>query len=298
LSDPDLNLVPGSVTTTAGTVTIGNGGSDTSVQVDVPSVPVSGTVTVTFNVLIDAFAESGSVLNNVASTIGSSLPGVDPNERNFGPVTDDADVTIAPAQVVKSVLPATSSEQSEPSAPSGLGDPTLVDLTIGEEVTFRIVATLAEGVSPSVIITDTLPDNATGQMQVTGSELIAVGANLTLGNAWSLGDPGIISGVNSNVVTFDFGSVTNTPDGDVDDDDRIIVEVTAVVTSAAVNSGIEVLTNNVLIQYNTGLNVSGSADIEVVEPILNVNKSGSVNSADAGDTITYSITIENSMPPT
>lgn len=298
LSDPDLNLVPGSVTTTAGTVTIGNGGSDTSVQVDVPSVPVSGTVTVTFNVLIDAFAESGSVLNNVASTIGSSLPGVDPNERNFGPVTDDADVTIAPAQVVKSVLPATSSEQSEPSAPSGLGDPTLVDLTIGEEVTFRIVATLAEGVSPSVIITDTLPDNATGQMQVTGSELIAVGANLTLGNAWSLGDPGIISGANSNVVTFDFGSVTNTPDGDVDDDDRIIVEVTAVVTSAAVNSGIEVLTNNVLIQYNTGLNVSGSADIEVVEPILNVNKSGSVNSADAGDTITYSITIENSMPPT
>lgn len=298
LSDPDLNLVPTTVSTTSGTVTTGNGVTDTTVQVDVASVPVGGSVTVTFDVIIDPTAVSGSVLNNVASTIGDSLPGNDPNERDFGPVTDDADVTIAPAQVVKSVLPATSSEQSEPSAPSGLGNPSLVDLTIGEEVTFRIVATLAEGVSPSVIITDTLPDNASGQMQVTGSELIAVGTNLTLGNAWSLGDPGVISGANSNVVSFDFGSVSNTPDGAVDDDDRIVVEVTAVVTSASVNTGIEVLTNNVLIQYNTGLNVSGSADIEVVEPILNVNKSGSVTSADAGDTITYSITIDNTAPPT
>lgn len=295
LSDPDLTLVAGTVTTSSGTVTTGNGGGDTTVQVDVASVPVSGTVTVTFNVDIDPLAVSGSVLNNIASTIGDSLPGNDPNERDYGPVTDDADVTIAPAQVVKSVLPATSTEQSE--GVSGQGDPSLVDLTLGEQVTFNIVATLAEGVSPSVIITDTLPDNATGQMEVTGSEVISVGGNLTPANIWNPGDPGVISGANNNVVTFDFGSVTNTPDGTVNADDQIVVQVTGVVTNAAVNTGIEVLTNNVLIQYDTGLNVSGSADVEVVEPVLNVNKSGSVNSADAGDTITYTITIDNTAPP-
>lgn len=292
LSDPDLNLVVGTVTTTSGTVTTGNTAGDTTVQVDVASVAVSGSVTVTFQVQIDPSAESGDVLNNIASTGGSSLPGVSPDERNYGPVTDDANVNIAPAHVVKSVLPATSTEQSE--GVSGQGNPGLVDLTIGEEVTFNIVATLAEGVSPSVIITDTLPDNATGQMQVTGSQVISVGANLTPTNTWNPGDPGI---ANNNVVTFDFGAVTNTPDGVVNADDQIVVQVTGVVTSAAVNSGIEVLTNNVLIQYNTGLNVSGSADVEVVEPILNVNKSGSVNSADAGDTITYTITIDNTVPP-
>jgi len=290
LSDPDLTLVAGTVTTTSGTVTTGNGGGDSTVQVDVASVPNPGSVTVTFDVLIDPLAVSGSVLNNVASTSGDSLPGNDPNERDYGPVTDDADVNIAPAQVVKSVLPATSTEQSE--GVSGQGNPGLVDLTLGEEVTFNIVATLAEGVSPSVIITDTLPDNATGQMHVTGSQLISVGANLTPTNAPATGSIGP-----ANVVSFNFGSVTNTPDGTVNADDQIVVQVTAVVTNAAVNSGIEVLTNNVLIQYDTGLNVSGSADVEVVEPILNVNKSGSVNSADAGDTITYSITIDNTVPP-
>lgn len=295
LTDPDLNLVVGSVNTTSGVITTGNTPGDTTVRVDVASVAVSGSVTVTFQVQIDPTAESGDVLNNIASTSGSSLPGASLDERTYGPVTDDADVNIAPAQVVKSVLPATSTEQSE--GVSGQGNPGLVDLTIGEEVTFNIVATLAEGVSPSVIITDTLPDNATGQMQVTGSQVISVGANLTPTNTWNPGDPGIISGANNNVVTFDFGAVTNTPDGVVNADDQIVVQVTGVVTSAAVNSGIEVLTNNVLIQYNTGLNVSGSADVEVVEPILNVNKSGSVNSADAGDTITYTITIDNTVPP-
>ncbi len=292
LSNTFLNLVPGSVTTSSGIVTTGNGGSDTTVRVDVASVPNPGIVTVTFNVLIDDAAVSGDVLNNIASTIGSSLPGIDPNERGFGPVTDDANVNIAGATVVKTVLPLTSSEQSEPSAPSGLGNPSLVDLTIGEEVTFNIVATLAEGVSPSVIITDTLPNNATGQMHVVSSQVISVGANLAPTLSPAVGTIGL-----PNVVVFDFGSVTNTPDGVVNADDQIVVQVTAVVTSANVNSGIEVLRNNVLIQYNTGLNESGYADVEVVEPILNVDKTGSVNSADAGDTITFSITIDNTLPP-
>ncbi|MCX7545781.1 isopeptide-forming domain-containing fimbrial protein [Marinicella gelatinilytica] len=293
LSDPDLNLVAGSVVTSSGTITTGNAGGDTTVQVDVSSVPVGGSVTVTFDVTIDPTAVSGSVLNNVASTIGDSLPGNDPYERDYGPVTDDADVTIAPAEVVKSVLPATSTNQDEASAPSGESDPSLVDLTIGEEVTFNIVATLAEGVSPSVIITDTLPDNATGQMVVTGSELISIGGNLTPTNAWLVGDPGVVSGANNNVVTFDFGSVVNVPDGTVDGNDQIVVQVTALVTNASVNEGIEVLTNTVLIQYDTGADVSGSADIEVVEPNMLVDKAGDVNSADAGDTITYTIEVSN-----
>jgi uncharacterized repeat protein (TIGR01451 family)/fimbrial isopeptide formation D2 family protein len=286
ISDPNLTLVVGTVSTTDGVITTGNTVGDTSVQVDVPSVLNGSAVTVTFDVLISATAPSGSVLPNTAAAIGSSLPGADPNERDYGPVTDDAQVNIVAATVVKSVIPATSTEQSE--GVSGQGNAGLVDLTIGEEVTFEIVATLAEGVSPSVIITDTLPNNASGHMDVVSASVIAEGANLIPTNSFPTGN---ISP--SNVVTFDFGAVTNVPDGVVNNDDQIVVQVTAVVLDETVNEGIEILTNNVLIQYNTGLDVSGSADIEVVEPELTIDKSGSVNTADAGDTIVYTLVIEN-----
>jgi len=284
LADPNLTLV-GNVMTTQGTVTTGNGVGDTTVAVDVGTIPFSPvtTITITFDVLIGNGVTSGQMIPNTAAVTFDSLP---VGGREYDPVEDDANVEIGAAEITKVVLPATSSEQT--GGTSGQGDAGLVDLTIGEEVTFRIQATLAEGVSPSVIITDTLPGNATGSMAVVSSTVVSIGANLTPTNVLTTGTTGP-----ANVEVFDFGSVTNTPDGVVNDDDRIIVEVTAVVLDAGVNSGLEVLTNNVMIQYDAGLSVSGSADIEVVEPRLGIDKSSPTTTADAGDIITYTIEITN-----
>lgn len=289
LNDPDLTLVDSTVTTTSGSVVTGNMPGDSSVQVDIPSIAMGGSVTIMFDAIISPTAESGDVLVNTVSGIYSSLPGLEPNERDYGPVTNSAQLTVSAAQIVKVVLPATSSEQSDGTIAFG-NDPALVDLTIGEEVTFRITATLAEGVSPSVTITDTLPGNAAGQMEVVSATIVSTGTLVAT-------IPAPVPNVGpANVVSFNFGSVTNAPDGVVNNDDRIIIEVRAVVTEDAVNAGIETLTNNVLIQYNTGLNVSGSADVEVVEPVMAVTKTGSVSSADAGDIITYTVVISNSAP--
>lgn len=289
LSDPDLFLDDQTVTTTSGSVTTGNTIGDTTVQVDVPSIPAGGSVTIQFDAIISPTVVSGDTVGNTASAIYSSLPGVDPDERDYGPVSDSATVNINAAEIVKVVLPATSSEQSDGTVGMG-NDAGLVDLTIGEEVTFRITATLAEGVSPSVIITDTLPGNATGQMEVVSANVISTGT-LVASNPAPAANIGP-----ANVVSFDFGSVSNAPDGVTNDDDRIIIEVRAVLTNDGVNAGIETLTNNVLIQYNTGLDVSGSADVEVVEPVMSVSKIGSTTTADAGDTITYTVVISNSAP--
>ncbi|WP_154223712.1 isopeptide-forming domain-containing fimbrial protein [Marinicella rhabdoformis] len=291
MSDPDLTLIATTVTSSAGpaTVTTGNSLGDTTIQVDVPSIAVGGAVTVQFDALISAGVLSGDTVNNTASAEFSSLPGNDPNERAYGPVDGSATVNISAAQIVKVVLPATSNEQSDGTVVLG-NDPTLVDLTIGEEVTFRITATLAEGVSPDVVITDTLPGNATGQMEVVSANLISTGTLVAT-------NPAPTANIGpANVVSFDFGSVTNAPDGVVNDDDRIVIEVRAVVADAAVNAGTETLTNNVLIQYSSGLDVSGSADVEVVEPLMTVTKTGSVTTADAGDIITYTVVVSNSSP--
>ncbi len=288
LADPNLTLVTtptGTVTTTQGTVTTGNTAGDTTVVVDVGTIPFSPatTVTVTFQVLVGNGVSSGQMIPNTASATYESLPS---GGRVYDPVEAMENLEIGAAEITKVVLPATSSEQT--GGTSGQGNAGLVDLTIGEEVTFRIQATLAEGVSPSVIITDTLPGGATGLMEVVSSTVVSIGGQLSPTNTLTTGTTGP-----ANVEVFDFGSVTNFPDGVVNDDDRIIVEVTAIVVDDGVNSGLEVLTNNVMIQYAAGLNESGSADIEVVEPRLGIDKSSPTTTADAGDTITYTIVITN-----
>ena len=283
LSSAFLNLTVGTVTTTAGVITTGNTGGDTTVLVDVASIAIGNSVTVSFDAILAATTPSGTNLINTAGAAYSSLVG---GGRIYTPVTDTATVSVDAAVITKSTLPLSSTEQS--AGTSSQGNPGLVDLTIGEQVTFEIVTTLAEGVSPAVIITDTLPNNATGSMNVISASVISVGANLTPTI------PAPVANISpANVVGFDFGSVSNAADGMVDSNDQIVIQVTAMVLDAGVNSGLEVLTNNVLVQYNTGLDASGSADIEVVEPRLTINKSSPTTTADAGDTITFTISIAN-----
>ncbi len=287
LSSPFLNLNTGSVTTTQGVITTGNTLGDTTVLVTIGDIAAGASVTITFDVTLDATTPSGASIVNTGSIDGySSLPGG--SGRTYGSTTDTATVTGVAAVVTKTTLNVTSTEQS--GGVAGEGNAALVDLTIGEEVTFEITATLAEGVSPSVIITDTLPNNATGHMEVTGFTIqpLPGTTNLTLTNP----NPAN-TGATANVLELDFGSVTNVADGVVDANDQIVIQITAVVMDDAVNSGLEVLTNNVMVQYNTGLTASASSDVEIVEPRMTVNKTGSTTSADAGDIITFTITIDN-----
>ncbi len=284
LADANLSLVAGTVITTQGTVTTGNTGGDTTVVIDIGTINNGSAVTVTFDAVLGNSVVSGETVDNTATVTNySSLPG---GGRVYPNVEDDASVIINVAETTKTVLGATSTEQSGGIDP--IGDGSLVDLTIGEEVTFRITSTLAEGVSPSVIITDNLPNNAAGQMAYVSSNVVFVGLNLTADIPMPAADITLPS-----YVSYDFGQVINATDGVTTVDDQIIIEVTARVTNLLVNSGIETLTNNVLVQFNTGLSTSASANIEVVEPRMSIDKTSATSSADAGDVITFIVSVDN-----
>ncbi len=288
LSDANLNLLSGTVVSSAGTVVTGNGLGDTTIVINVPSIDRTGqpgsVLTVTFDAEIGGAVTAGTTINNTASVTGyNSIPG---GGRSYPQVNGSTQVSVSTASATKTVLPATSTEQS--AGTSGQGDGSLVDLTIGEAVTFEIVATLSEGVSPQVIITDTLPDSAAGQMQLVSATVISEGSNLTVTNSF----PAPVIGP-ANVVSFDFGQVTNTADGVVTAADQIVVQVVAQVTNIASNQGIEVLTNAALIQFNGGVDTTISADIEVVEPQLRVDKSSTTLTGDAGDTVPVVLNINN-----
>jgi len=286
LADVDLDLVAGTVVVSQGAVITGNTLGETIVEVNVGDLAIGASMTVEFDATISSTVASGETVDNTATVTNyNSLPG---GGRVYDDVDDSATVNIDPAVTEKIVLGATSTEQSD--GINTRGDVTLADLTIGEEVTFRITTTLAEGVSPSVIITDNLPNNAAGQMDYVSANIVSVGGNLLpLTLATTPAVPALPSSV-----SFDFGSVTNTSlDDVVTSDDQIVIEVTGRVTDIAANQGLEELINNVIVQFNAGLNATAQATIEVVEPVLTIDKTSATTTADAGDTITYTLTVDN-----
>lgn len=171
------------------------------------------------------------------------------------------------------------------------------DLAIGETATFRLVVTLPEGTSDFITITDNLPSAASGVMEYVSSNIISIGTNLkdSGGVAQLTGVTPAISGVGSGtVVEWVFGQVVNIGnDNVVNDDDRIIIEITGIIRDNALNNDGSDLTNNSVVLFGAGLTGTSNVNIDIVEPELQILKNSVTTTADAGDVVTYSMVISH-----
>jgi len=257
----------------------------------------------------------GSTLLNSATAVWSSLPGSNGTSSNptgsstpggsgsstgertgSGGVNDHTDTGSASISVDSVVLSKAVISTSESDTGSGEFRPAIEDLVIGEAASFEIVATLPEGTTPQLIITDTVPFS-NGVMRLDSASVVSIGANLTADDP---APPALISDAQlsdaiNDTVSFDFGQVINAADGVVDANDRVVIQVTATLVDQAANASSDELSNTALVQFGPGLNASASAAVDVVEPLLNIDKSGSITQGDAGDAVTYTITI-NHLP--
>ena len=270
-------------------------------------------VTVTFDADLNAAVAPGTVVSNTTTSTWTSLPGSNGSGSNPtgsttpgapGSVTGERDdsggvndftaagganVNVPGVGLTKSVI-----TTDEIDTGNSEFRPTIDDLVVGESATFEIVVTLPEGTTPQLVISDTVPFS-NGVMRLDSANIISVGARLTPGNA---APPAMISdaqrtdGIN-DTVSFDFGQVVNTADGVVDARDQVVIQVSATLVDEAANANSDALTNNALVQFGSGLDASASADIDVVEPLLNIDKSGSITQGDAGDVVTFTITIDH-----
>jgi hypothetical protein len=94
----NTSLVAGSVSTSQGTVTTGNSGGDTSVGVDVGNVASPGSVTITFDVLID-IQSPATEISCQGSVSGGNFMALNTDDPDT-PAPDDATVTpITPPDV-------------------------------------------------------------------------------------------------------------------------------------------------------------------------------------------------------
>ena len=278
--------------------------------------PTTGVTVITFNTTVDTTVNPGTFITNTALAQWTSLSGpiVGPlspyntnsceRTSNIAPLpycgtgndyshTDQAGISIASVGLTKAVR-----DTSEPSTGAAEHRPFIDDLTVGETATFHITATIPEGTTPQVIITDTLP-YTNGIMEVVSAQLVSVGGNLLP----DLDPPDItITDVQlgdglDDTVTFDFGQVLNNPDGSVTPDDQLVVEVVGRLVDEAANINGDELTNSASVQFGMGLNATASAPVDVVEPLLRVVKTGNATEGDAGDTVIYTVTIDH-VPPT
>ena len=292
------------------------GFAGTTLSASWPVFPTAGVTVITFDATVDISVAPGTSITNEALVQWTSLPGtiigpISPYnanscERTSGlppfpfcgsgndyNVLDPATVSIASVGLAKAVV-----ATSEPSTGDARHRPGIDDLTIGETATFHVTATIPEGTTPQVIITDTLP-YTNGVMEVVSAQMFTLGGNLLPDNVpptISISDTQLADGLD-DTVTFNFGRVINVPDGAVTIDDLIVVEVVGRLVDVAANTNGDPLSNDASVQFGAGLNSTASAGVDVVEPLLRVVKTGSATSGDAGDIVVYTVTIDH-VPPT
>ena len=117
-----------------------------------------------------------------------------------------------------------------------------------------------------------LPPGA-GFIEAIGASVSAVGGNIStsLPGTPVLDDFQVIDGLDDRVI-FDFGTITNIPDGVSDEKDRIVMQVVGRVANVADNANGDLLVNTASFDF-TGGSLADDADVEVVEPVLNLTKS-------------------------
>jgi fimbrial isopeptide formation D2 family protein/uncharacterized repeat protein (TIGR01451 family) len=245
-------------------------------------------LTLTYQARIVDAVRDGDVITNTVSLDYTSAPGTTPGERVYARQTDDAVVVVDFVVDLTKAITAT----SNPDTGSDRFDPALPDVTVGETVTYRLVATLGEG-TQRLVVTDLMPAG----LEALSASVVSIGARIS-GSSLVVGSVGTITG---DDITFDFGSaVTNAGDNLLDANDTIVMEVTARVRDITTNVAGTTLSNAAIGTSDTGTGtvIVPPQTVEVVEPELDITKSVDVLGGDAGDVFTYTVTLRHAAAST
>lgn len=283
------------------------GGGDDKIDLTIASLEPGETATIVIDLKLADTAVVALVVDNESTVTYTSLPGASTNERNGSGGTNDYTDTSSTVQftltdpAISKSITGTSAAHTDLS----IGDPAVPDLVIGETVTFTIVATLPEGFAAPVTITDNLP-LAPGRLSVVSHCVVSMGSNLTssLGaiptcpTSYGTASDTVADANNYNdQVVFAFGNVQNAPDGVSDAKDQIIIEIVALVLDHVDNQTPDTLTNTATVDAGSA-SETATADVEIVESTLTIDKTFTVVSpasgtAILGSTIEYTLDLTN-----
>ena len=303
-----LQYEPGSVNVVSSGGALLSATSDAGGNLDITwsEFPLAATAAITFQARVQNSAPPNTLLSNNATLVWSSLPGDVTNPQGPNSISTERtgdpsepggsanDHAVQDAGVVATDIPTaakTVTGTSESSTTATQYDPDREDLAVGELVTFTITAVLPEGTT-SLVISDQLPTTA-GTLEIVDVTVSAIGDNLAIPNGFPTEmRADTDSDMLDDRITLDFGSVVNSPDGSVTSDDAIDVVLTARLVDALDNFNGQVLRNDATIDYGTS-QVGVAAELDVVEPVLSIDKQSSIATGPAGTTVHYTLVVNH-----
>ncbi|MCZ8147710.1 MAG: isopeptide-forming domain-containing fimbrial protein, partial [Roseomonas sp.] len=285
VTDPlPASLVPLSVTSSRGSASFVPGGVQLLLGT-AAFLPTEGPITLTYTARLADTVEPGQVIPNTATLNFDSAKG---DGGRAGTASDTAEVkAVFTADLQKTVtgtsLPKTGSSSFNPDRP---------DVAIGETVFYQLQATISEG-TQRLVITDNVPEG----MRILSGNLVTRGSGITAAA------PVITISADERSITFDFGTVVNAGStSPLDASDRITLAVSTLVIDGPLQVAGRELTNNaqVVISSPTEPGRPGgtvtddaSATVDLVTSVLALDKSASPPGVDAGDEVTYTLTLRH-----
>ncbi len=299
----------------------------TMLDVTIPSVLPGATATITYTADLLPSVISGQVIQNTANVTWTSLPGgqgtlgngtgsdtpgtsgdVDGERNGSGGVNDytlndTADVTITGAYTAVKSIETT----SEPHTVTASPEP----LAIGEILRYQLAVTIPEGTSNTVQLVDRLADgiqliqDSTVTVEFVADSLLGITGttNPALDNANGTplalygfpapldGSLVIVAGT-PELVTFNLGTlVNNDNDAGVE---TVVVRFNVLVLNDAANTiGIAKRNDFDLNVGGATVAVSNIVNVVIVEPTVGLTKIAAPITGDAGDTVSFTLTISN-----
>lgn len=300
-----IEYVPGSLVSVSGPVpdTI----SDTAapaLEATWATLPAGQVARLQYQVTVPDDAQVPSSVDNTANITWASLPAGSTPSSPFNPdgrgrtgaggVDDYAQSATATLRLGGDTISKSVVGTSQPSTSGG-------DVTIGEELTYELRVTLAEGTRSDVVVTDAL---GPGLAYVSGSGQILTTAGdgtppLAADFSGTLPAP-VFSGGNGDgdPVVLTFPGQASVPDDNDTTDDTFIVQLRAVVLDVPGNVGTgsapKALVNQATLVSAGGTPISSNTTSNpVVEPKLTITKSLNPTQAEQGETVTSTITVKN-----
>lgn len=301
--------------------------SGNSVDVRIAAVPAGCAVTATYTATLDVTVNPSEVLTNTANLSYTSLPGPQGTTGNItgsntpgtsGTDTGERDGSDGARiwndyhlQSIASVtVPAVARAKTLVDTEVNITGNNNTQATLGEIVTYQLVITVPEGTTPNLQVVDTLGLNmAVTDVCVSGypaaaspiSASAALTTSLAGGFADACNDGTLITsnpmisafgGTNGRRITWQLGTITNTDTINANPE-TITITYQAVMLNEAANQAGTTRSNSAVVSW-TGIALGAvTTNVGIVEATVNTGKSVSAGPYDAGDKVTYTITLTN-----